>query len=292
MTPIILGPGDEPALERFLAAHADSSMFLRGNSRRAGLVDRGGPLEGTYAAMRHGSGEIVAVAAHYWNGNIMVQGRVDVIGDVARAAVAQTAATHPGHQVRGFHGPHALVVAARAALGLAARPAQIDAREDLFSLALADLRVPAPLADGQVVCRRPVADDAEALARFGAGYSVEALGGDDGPVTPDEIAKLRRQIIAGESPSWVLAADGAPVAMMRFTAELPDTVQIGGVYTPPALRARGYARAVVAGGLLDARARGVKRSVLFTDENNVAARRAYLALGYQIVGDYSIVHFA
>jgi predicted GNAT family acetyltransferase len=69
-------------------------------------------------------------------------------------------------------------------------------------------------------------------------------------------------------------------------------VQIGGVWTPPAWRGRGYAKAVVAGALLAARERGVARSVLFTGPDNHPAQAAYRALGYGRVGDYALVLFA
>jgi predicted GNAT family acetyltransferase len=59
----------------------------------------------------------------------------------------------------------------------------------------------------------------------------------------------------------------------------------------PARRGRGYGRAVVAGALADARADGVRRSILFTPEDNVAAHKAYLAIGFQIVGDYGLILF-
>jgi predicted GNAT family acetyltransferase len=61
------------------------------------------------------------------------------------------------------------------------------------------------------------------------------------------------------------------------------------VYTPPSLRGRGYARAVVAGSLLAARARGVRQAVLFTGKDNDHAQRAYRALGFTVVGDYGVV---
>lgn len=291
MTPIILGPGDEPALERFLSAHADSSMFLRFNSTSAGLVDRGGRYEGTYAALRDGSGEIVAVAAHYWSGNIMVQGRVDAIGDAARAAVARTAVTQPGRDVSGFLGPHALVVAARDALGLGPRATRLATHDDLFALALADLRVPPALADGRVVCRRMLPSDADVVTYWDEAYRVETLGAAPAPVTPERIEEERR-LIAGGGAGWVLVAGDALVARAGFTARLPDCVQVGGVFTPPSLRGRGHARAVVAGALVEARAAGATRSILFTERSNHAARASYQSLGYEIVGDYSIVLFA
>jgi predicted GNAT family acetyltransferase len=79
------------------------------------------------------------------------------------------------------------------------------------------------------------------------------------------------------------------VACSYYNAKTPQTVQIGGVYTPPALRGRGFARATVAGSLLVARKRGVRRSVLFTRDHNVPAITAYESLGYRSVGDYGLV---
>src|SRR5204863_106038 len=60
----------------------------------------------------------------------------------------------------------------------------------------------------------------------------------------------------------------------------------------PELRGRGYARSVVAGSLLAARKQGIARAVLFADPANAAARRAYLSLGFRIVGDYGLVLLA
>jgi len=67
-------------------------------------------------------------------------------------------------------------------------------------------------------------------------------------------------------------------------------VQVGGVYTPPALRNRGHARAVVAASLLDARGDGATRGILFTPRPDAVA--AYRALGFAAIGRYAIVVFA
>jgi predicted GNAT family acetyltransferase len=45
----------------------------------------------------------------------------------------------------------------------------------------------------------------------------------------------------------------------------------------------------VAGALLAARAAGVQRSVLFTAETNLPARRAYAALGFTRIGDWALI---
>ena len=66
-------------------------------------------------------------------------------------------------------------------------------------------------------------------------------------------------------------------------------MQVGGVYTPPALRRRGYAACVLAQSLLDARAEGAERSILFTATENVPAQRCYEGLGYERLGDFGVV---
>jgi predicted GNAT family acetyltransferase len=90
----------------------------------------------------------------------------------------------------------------------------------------------------------------------------------------------------------VLVQDETPVAYSVFNATLPDIVQIGGVWTPPESRGRGYARSVVAGSLLAAHQQEVRRAVLFANPANAAARAAYLSIGFEIVGDYGLVLLA
>ncbi|HEX6463586.1 MAG TPA: GNAT family N-acetyltransferase, partial [Vicinamibacterales bacterium] len=98
---------------------------------------------------------------------------------------------------------------------------------------------------------------------------------------------LDRQIAGGHA--WVLIIDGAPASLAGFNATLPDIVQLGGIYTPPAQRGRGYAKGAVAHSLLVARDRGVNRAVLFTSSRS--AVRTYEALGFRESGDYAFVLF-
>lgn len=80
-----------------------------------------------------------------------------------------------------------------------------------------------------------------------------------------------------------------PVAMSAFNAVLPEIVQIGGVFVPRRLRNRGYARLAVAQHMVEARARGVQRAVLFAASE--AAVRAYRAIGFQPAAAISLVLF-
>lgn len=284
-TTTLLGPGDEPALEAFLVQHADSSVLLRANVRSRGLVDRGQPFDGTYVARRKADGRVVGVVGHAWNGNLLVQAP-DAAGPLAVAA-----ATASGRPVRGFLGPRAQVEAARAALGLDGARAEVDDCDDLLAVDLAGLVVPEPLASGAVHCRQPAAGEMDLLVAWRVAFAIEELGAVAGPGLE---ARVRDEMatFSGSGNGWVAVAGGQPVAFAAWMGCLPDVVQIGGVFTPPALRRHGYARAVVAGALLAARARGVGRGVLFTPPRNAAAQAAYRALGYRRVGDYGLIILA
>jgi len=282
----LLRCGDEADLDTFLARHADTSMFLRSNTRSAGLTDRGEPMQATYVAALEG-GRIAGVAAHCWNGMVLVQAleRSHVV------AAAREAVRRSGRTVTGFSGPWDQVVAARQALGLGAAPTTKDSRDGLYALDLARLVVPPQLASGALRCRHPAEGELELLVAWRVRFAIEALGAADGPelhqASTDDV-RLQHQ----RGSDWLLLAGAAPVSHAVFNATLPDIVQIGGVWTPPEFRGRGYARAVVAGSLLAARKQGVHRAVLFADPANEAARRAYLFLGFRVVGDYALVLLA
>ena len=280
----VLQPGDETALDAFLVDHTDTSMFLRANARAAGLTDRGAPLEATYVAALEG-GRITGVAAHCWNGMVLVPAPAHT------GALACQAVRRSGRAVTGLSGPWGQVVTARAALGLASAPTAKDSRDELYVLDIARLVVPQPVLGGELRVRHPATAELALLVSWRVSFAVEALG------TP-ETTELRRVSQADirlqheRGADWVLVAGDTLVAYAAFNAMLPEIVQIGGVWTPPAARGRGYARSVVAGALLAASKHGVRRAVLFADPANEAARRAYCAIGFRIVGDYGLVLFA
>ncbi len=278
----VLQPGDEAALESFLAPRALTSMFLRSNARAAGLVDRGEPMQATYAAA-FAEDRIVAVAAHCWNGNLILQSPSD-LGAVAREALRAS-----GRGLTALSGPWDQVLRARDELGLADRPTITRDRDALFDLDLSALRVP-PEKSG-VECRRPEDSELPGCAEWRYAYMIETGFGEASPAL--RAAAYQNVDLTHElGNDFVLVEDGQLVAYSAFNARLPEIVQVGGVWTPPALRGRGHARRVVAGSLLAARAQGTGRAVLFTFEKNLAAIRAYQALGFRHAGDYGLIFFS
>ena len=277
-----LGAGDERDLENFLAAHADSSMFLRSNLREAGIIYRGAPFEALYVAAI-AKGRIAGVAAHCWNGVVLLQA-----GDHVKPLVVALA-EHSRREVVGILGPLGEVRRARSALAMEATPSQIESDEGLYAVDLHALVVPAALREGKLMCRRPAARELPLLAEWRYAYSREALNSVPGEALREH---CRAEIEAlGRDRQFVLLDGGRIVAYSAFNASLPDIVQVGGVWTPPEQRGRGYGRMVVAGSLLAARDGGARRAVLFTGDDNLAARRAYAALGFRRVGDWGACCF-
>jgi len=145
-------------------------------------------------------------------------------------------------------------------------------------------QVPSALASGKVQCRLPHTQELELLSQWCVAYNVETLGQLE---TPDLLPTCRQEIAARQTTArqWVLVAEDTPVAYTAFNARLPDIVQIGGVWTPPPFRGKGYAKCVVAGSLLEARSHGVKRAILFTNRDNYAAQAAYQGIGFRPTGE-------
>jgi predicted GNAT family acetyltransferase len=276
----ILQPGDEATLEAFLLPRIDSSMFLIGNMRHSGLVDKGIPYTGTYAAAFE-QGTMVAVVAHYWNNNLVFQAPIHAEA-LCRAAVQ--ASQRP---IAGLIGPAGQVRAAGQTLGIGPSRVLQDETDKLYSLRLEDLIVPASLSSGELRGRRMAPGDLELVSEWRVGYEVEALGEQYNAELRQSCREDAKRSLA-EGHTWVLEAGGVPVACSSFNTATKEAVQVGGIWTPPELRRRGYGRAVVAASLLDARSEGVQNAILFTAESNIAAQRAYEALGFRHIGDYCL----
>lgn len=188
-----------------------------------------------------------------------------------------------GRKVIGVIGEAVAARCLMASCGLEGRPALLDRDEPQFLLDLDQMVMPA--GDGTLI---PLQDAPRSLMEdWRVAYDVEALGS-----SPDaaraRIGAVVEGYIAADSHR-VLMVDGEPVCTTGFNAALPEIVQIGGVYTPPELRGRGYARLAVALHLAQAQAEGVGQGTLFA--SGAAAVRAYEAIGFKHVGAWTLALF-
>ncbi len=185
-----------------------------------------------------------------------------------------------GAEISGIVGPREWSRGVEAALALAG-PRSLDHDEPHFLLDRADLTVPE--GPGHIV---PLAQAPEAVIKgWMRDYEVNTLN------TPaDQAAHRVEESYANHTTlrSHVVLTDGdTPLAMTGFNAQVPDIVQVGGVYTPPDLRGRGHARRAVA---LHLAAAGARRAVLFSA--SVAAARAYRAIGFRQIGEWTLLLLA
>lgn len=267
-------PGDAAAIESFLARHAETSMFLRGNLAAYG-IDSGSvhPRASTYWLA---GDPLRAVFGRSNAGFLMLQAPDLLPGDLAGFSDALL-----GQRVAGITGATAQVAAVLGALGLREKHFSLHRPEPLYRLALDQLRMP----DTRARLRAPRAGDRDLLLSWVWDYDTETLGSPPNDATRARVKATVDSILSGDT-TRILVQDGTPVAKTAFNARLPDMVQIGGVYTPPGLRGRGHARAAVALHLEEARAEGVQTAILFA--SGPAACRAYEAIGFERIGEYTL----
>ncbi len=263
------GPQDHARIDAFLAARAESSMFLRSNMVLGAplWVQEEEAIEGVFG-LSPGEG------AQY--GSVQMPQNAD--WPALRRALA-------GRVLRGLNGPGEQVAAARVGLGLQGAPVELDLLQPLFTLALSDLAVP----EGNGTLRPATRADFACIACWRTLYLTEALSAPSGDETR-AMAESEAEAMIARGHLRLLAEGEELLAMTDFNAVLPDVVQVGGVFAPRALRGRGYARRAVALHLAEAQARGVGRAILFAV--SAAAARAYIAIGFRQVGTYHVLNFA
>lgn len=270
------GPDDRAALEAILTARIDQAMFPLTNLRTHGLTEGYFPSEHPHATRfwRVGDQSVVGLTRGGMILALLAHGC-----DLSHLQAALT-----GQTVQGAAGPASSIRPVLQALGLAGTLSRLDEDEPGFALDLARLRMP-DLSRTKLVPASTIPRDL--LITWRAAATVETQGMPQSRALDHAAQDVDGWLERGSHRVLLLA--GKPVALTGFNAELPEIVQVGGVYTPPDLRNRGHARSAVALHLTEVRARGCNRAVLFAA--TPAAVRAYLALGFQPADSFALVLF-
>jgi ribosomal protein S18 acetylase RimI-like enzyme len=116
--------------------------------------------------------------------------------------------------------------------------------------------------------------DAALLYRWTVEFMREAVPHDRSPSR----AEVDASAVDGRSLFWVV--DGAPVSTARIARRLKSTAAISVVYTPPALRGRGYAGSVTAAIVEHIFAGGRSTVCLYVDLRNPFSNRCYAKIGF------------
>lgn len=262
---------DREALVDFMQSHAPSMMFPLTNLNRFGL---GGAHPRSINAWVLKDRERITDV-------LTISGEGMVFPCCPTGQWARVAEVTRGQKIKGFVGEGQQVANLRHAMGLTHK-AELDATEPAFLLRIADMVMP----DTNGLSLHPLsAAPYDMLVNWRADYETETLS------VPKDAAQARAekqiQAFITTDSHRVLMQGQTPVAMTGFNASLPEIVQVGGVYTPPELRSRGYARVALALHLQEVAVDGVTEAVL--SAANEAASHAYIALGFERTGSFALV---
>lgn len=196
-----------------------------------------------------------------------------VTGGPEGALLALGHAAHDGASaVAGVAGPAGAARAFAAGSGV---PMHVHFRQPVMRLA-GDPQ-PGPAVCGR--CRVAGPDDADLLLAWFDAFRIEARLTDP----PERLrADVAHAVAARRMLLWT-DAQGTPVSMAGARRVEPTAARIGPVYTPPARRGRGYARAVVEEGCRRLLAEGARQVLLFTDAANPTSNALYARIGFTTV---------
>ncbi len=123
------------------------------------------------------------------------------------------------------------------------------------------------------------------ILKWSAAFHKECFGDDP---SPSDIQRAETALNTGRLVFWM---DPHPVSMATRTRPTPNTECVSFVFTPPELRGKGYASALVAALSQHILNSGKSRVTLFTDLSNPTSNHIYRNLGYQPIADVVDIHF-
>jgi predicted GNAT family acetyltransferase len=106
-----------------------------------------------------------------------------------------------------------------------------------------------------------------------------------------EIARAVDHRLTADGAGVLLWEHDGPVSFAGFGGQTPNGIRIGPVYTPPPLRGRGYASALVADLSARMLSGGRRFCFLYTDASNPASNKIYQRIGYEYVCDSAEIVF-
>jgi ribosomal protein S18 acetylase RimI-like enzyme len=287
---------DLERVRAFLESHVDTSLFLL--STLAALGPRlGSHLNSGNFRLIEEDGKVAAVFCLTRRGNLLVQagGRTDLAERIFEDSEAEPM------EVRGIVGEWPMAEALWKLLRADPRFEPTHALKDvLYRLMLKETRPPlgvpsltarSPAGErlSESVTLRPLqAADFVQWERLNSAYFAELS-------LPLQATLEQRRtdfMVRIRSGLWWGAFDDCYdlVSIAALNATYGSMGQVGGVYTRPADRKKGLAKAVMRLLIEDCRKRlGFGKLVLFTGEDNTAARKLYESLGFQVAGAFGLL---
>jgi uncharacterized protein len=136
--------------------------------------------------------------------------------------------------------------------------------------------------------RTAVEEDRPLLLHWMRAFGDEALPEGE---ARGEVESMVDHRLGADDAGLVLWEDGGRVSLAGYGGSTPNGIRVGPVYTPPELRGRGYASALVAELSTMLLAEGRSFCFLYTDLANPTSNRIYERIGYERVCDSAAIAF-
>ena len=279
---------DTEDLERvrgFLEAHVETSLFLLSNLAIFGPRLGESWNSGNYQLAEE-DGRIVAVFCLTRRGNLLVQagGRADLAEAILEACESEPI------EVCGVAGEWPVAAALWDLLLADPRfePGEGCSKDVLYRLPLApEMSAPPPQLPAGMSVRPLDPGDFEQWERLNTAYLAER----NLPLPIVDAAHEAEFARRARARWWWGAFAGQELAAtVALNAAYGSVGQVGGVYTRPADRKKGFARAALRRLVEDsADHHGFEKLILFTEENNLPARRLYESLGFETAGAFGLL---
>lgn len=269
---------NQESMIAFLKAHDDYSLFLLGNFENYGLSLGESPFSGNYKLIRAGN-EVMAVFCLTRKGSLLIQSVVkEPIFDPVLASCLEEKIPITGllgewefcHVFWQFLKERKII-----------HTETVASKEILYRTDLSKtLPLPHPsvrlLTAADYTQWRPLRIDSFKEEGFPMGLNEEQL-------QKLFIDKCKQKII------WGFFFEDQLVSIADLNAKAFDLGQLGGVYTAPKFRQRGYSKAVIHRLLADLKGLGIQKLIIFTGENSLAAQKLYESIGVEQVGYFALL---
>lgn len=274
---------DEETLIAFLQPYVQTSMFMLGNIKKAGLDKKDHKFSAPYVGLFDDKNQLQGVMVHYINSamNLMCQvpHHPEMIPDMLKHLLTLSKAP-----IKGIVGDGAQSKIIYNALNLSKNLFALDALEEAYILTTQNFPH-TDLPEGFSV-QHVLNMDKQSLLHWQVTYDAEALNCE---ITPKIEAENKEQIarFSEETERWVLYKNNTPVSYAGFNASYKKYKQIGPVYTPKEHRGQGYAGMLLAQMIQQAKQQQeIETIFLFTD--NPHAMRTYEKLGFDKNGQFAL----
>jgi uncharacterized protein len=125
------------------------------------------------------------------------------------------------------------------------------------------------------------ASDRQLLLDWTLAFEAESIPAD---APHQQVEDLIDRRLGSDTGGYALWDDGDhTVSLSGFGGRTPHGIRIGPVYTPPELRRRGYASALVGQLSRQLLEGGLEYCFLYTDLGNPTSNRVYMNVGYELV---------